>query len=158
MKTTNRRKNPRDRRTRPIKLAIARRGVRDPDATRMLAYRYYEEERAAYRGEHETAPTEPSASILTTASVGIQISKLRTHAQAGVRLHLFQFRRALRAAGECPRMKPLKSSREPSSLMATGQTRVASLQARHAHRFLVPRPRQWRHPALQVSESGFASV
>ncbi len=41
-----------------VELAIACRGVPDPDATRRLAYRYYEEELAASRCEHETAPTE----------------------------------------------------------------------------------------------------
>jgi len=38
-----------------IELAIACRGIPDPDATRRLAYRYYEEELAACRGERENA-------------------------------------------------------------------------------------------------------
>jgi len=41
-----------------VQLAIACRGIPDPDATRRLAYRYYEEELAASRGERESAPTE----------------------------------------------------------------------------------------------------
>lgn len=41
-----------------VELAIACRGVPDSDATRTLAYRFYEEELAASRCPHETSSTE----------------------------------------------------------------------------------------------------
>lgn len=41
-----------------VELAIACRGVPNPDATRRLAYRYYEEELGASLSERKTSPTE----------------------------------------------------------------------------------------------------